>query len=181
MLSQLINYLVYSYWKSIIGSKRIKTYSSSTISILSKLRLVNGGSIEIGKYSHIHDYAMILTYGGKVKIGKYFSLNPFSIIYGHGGVRIGDNVRIAAHTVMAAANHIFKDKNIPIRDQGLITQGIIINDDVWVGANCTILDGVEIGKGCVIGAGAVVNKSLPPFSIAVGNPARVISQRGSKK
>ena len=59
----------------------------------------------------------------------------------------------------------------------MTTQGITIDDDVWIGANCTILDGINIGKGCVIAAGAVVNKSLLPFSVVGGVPAKLLKKR----
>lgn len=181
LFQQFINFIVYSYWKINIGNKPIVLDPTSTISLFSKLRLINGGSIIIGKESHIHDYAMVLTYGGTIKIGSHFSLNPFSILYGHGGIKIGNNVRIAAHTVVVAANHVFKDKKVPIRLQGLTTKGITIGDDVWIGANCTILDGVRIGNGCVIGAGSVVKKSIKDYTIAAGSPARILSQRRGKE
>ena len=59
--------------------------------------------------------------------------------------------------------------------------GIVIEDDVWVGAGVRVMDGVRIGRGSVIGAGAVVTKSIPPNSVAVGMPARVVGQRGEKQ
>jgi len=74
-------------------------------------------------------------------------------------------------------NHIYKDPKTPIRLQEIRAIGIIIEDDVWLGVGSTVLDGVTIGKGSVIGAGAVVTKDIPPYSIAVGVPAKVIKKR----
>ncbi len=78
---------------------------------------------------------------------------------------------------MYANSHNFSDPNIPINQQGLTCKGILIEDDCWLGTGVRVLDGVTIGRGSIVGAGAVVTKSLPPYSIAVGVPARVIDRR----
>jgi len=134
------------------------------------------GEIIIGKNCEIHNFSMILSYGGKIKIGDNCSLNPFSIIYGHGGIIIGNGVRIAAHTVIIPSNHNFGDITIPIHKSGVNSKGIIISDNVWIGAGCQILDGVNIGENSVVGAGSVVNKSIPRNSLVAGNPARIIRE-----
>lgn len=79
--------------------------------------------------------------------------------------------------MIIGANHRFSDVTKLIKEQGVETKGIIIESDVWIGANCCVLDGVTIGRGSVIGAGSIVTKSIPPMSVAVGNPCRVIKQR----
>jgi acetyltransferase-like isoleucine patch superfamily enzyme len=123
---------------------------------------------------------MILSHGGDIVIGDDCSVNPYSILYGHGGLKIGDKVRIASHTVIIPGNHKFGRVDIPIFRQGVTMKGIVIDDDVWIGANCTILDGVSIGKGAVIGAGSVVTRDVEPFSVVAGVPARVITTRMNK-
>lgn len=135
------------------------------------------GEIRIGKSFNQCAYSQIISHGGNISIGDHCSLNPYSIIYGHGNVEIGNYVRIAAHTTIIPANHIFDDPNVPIAKQGLTKVGIKIGSDVWISANCVILDGVTIGDGVVIGAGSVVTKDIPPYSIAVGVPAKVIKKR----
>jgi acetyltransferase-like isoleucine patch superfamily enzyme len=137
----------------------------------------NGGSILIGSNCVIDHYALISTHGGNIKIGDNFSLGPFSVIYGAGGLLIGNDVLIGAHTIIIPANHSFTRIDIPIDLQGSTMKGVIIMDDVWIGAGCKILDGVTIGKGSVIGAGSVVNKSILEYSIAVGNPVQIIKSR----
>tara|TARA_R100000935_G_scaffold20725_1_gene39017 strand:- start:2860 stop:3249 length:390 start_codon:yes stop_codon:yes gene_type:complete len=117
--------------------------------------------------------------GGSIELGDDCSLNPYSILYGQGGLKIGNGVRIAAHTVIVPSNHGFDDLTQPIFKQKSTGQGVVIEDDVWIGANCTILDGVRIAKGCVIGAGSVVSKSTEPFGIYAGVPARFIKKRGT--
>ncbi|NJM72477.1 MAG: acyltransferase [Scytonema sp. RU_4_4] len=85
---------------------------------------------------------------------------------------------IASHTGIYANNHNFADLTRPMKSQGVTSKGIVIENDCWLGTGVKVLDGVRIGCGSVIGAGAVVTKDIPPYSIAVGVPARVIAQRG---
>jgi len=115
--------------------------------------------------------------GGRIELGKMNSVNPYCVLYGHGGLITGDYVRIATHTVIIPANHIFDDPNTPIARQGLRKKGIQIDRDVWIGSGCQILDGVNIGEGCVVAAGAVVNRSIPPFSVCGGIPAKILKKR----
>ena len=119
----------------------------------------------------------ILSYKGQIEIGNNCSLSQYSILFGLGGLKIGNGVRIGPHTVVIPSNHNFDRIDIPIFKQGETMLGIIIEDDVWIGANCTICDGVVIGEGSVIGAGSVVTRNIPPFSVAVGSPAKVIKKR----
>ncbi|SFU91580.1 Acetyltransferase (isoleucine patch superfamily) [Polaromonas sp. YR568] len=137
------------------------------------------GSIEIGDNSYIGESAIVHTgkKGGRVEIGTDCTVQAFSIVHGHGSCKIGNGVRIASHTVIIPATHRFDDDTRAIREQGLTKQGITIEDDVWIGTGCMILDGVTIGTGAVVGAGSLVNKSLPARSISVGVPAHPISSR----
>lgn len=136
-----------------------------------------GGHISIRKDTIIHDWVCIMPNGGLIEIGENCSINTFCHINGNGGLRIGNNVRIAASCVIIPANHNFDNLSIPITYQGESQEGIVIEDDVWIGAGVKVLDGVTIGSGSVIGAGSVVNKSIPPMSIAVGVPAKIINRR----
>lgn len=136
------------------------------------------GTISIGENGYILPFAYIISYGGNIEIGNNFSLHPYSMIYGNGGVKIGNNVRIAAHSVIISANHSFVNREMPIFEQSLSKLGVEIKNDVWIGAGCYVLDGVVIEEGCVIGAGSVVTKSTTPFGVYVGNPARRIKTRG---
>lgn len=105
---------------------------------------------------------------------------PNVCIEGPGNIKIGKHCMIAAQSGIYANNHIFTDPMEPIKSQGVTRKGIVIEDDCWLGHGVTVLDGVTIGKGSVIGAGAVVNRDIPPFSVAVGIPARVIKNRIGK-
>jgi acetyltransferase-like isoleucine patch superfamily enzyme len=120
---------------------------------------------------------MILTYGGDIDIGDNCSLNPFAIVYGHGGVRIGNGVRIAAHSVIVPAMHVNSAEGKALFESGITARGIEIGDNVWLGAGVTVLDGLRIGRNSIIGAGSVVTKSVPDNTTVAGVPARVIAQR----
>jgi galactoside O-acetyltransferase len=84
---------------------------------------------------------------------------------------------IAPNCVLVAFSHGFRDLNIPMIDQPYEDAAIIIDDDVWIGANCTITKGVRFGKGCIVGANSLVTKDVEPYSIVGGVPAKVIGTR----
>ncbi|RJQ25499.1 acyltransferase [Candidatus Parcubacteria bacterium] len=113
----------------------------------------------------------------RVAIGKCSSLNQGVIVDGTGGVTIGEGVRIAAYCTLNTADHDFADSQKKIVDQGFVVAPIIIEDDVWIGTGTSINKGVTIGKGAVIGSGSVVTKNIPPYSVAVGVPCKVIRSR----
>ena len=116
-------------------------------------------------------------YGGQMIIGDRTYIGPYTCMSGFGKIEIGKDCLIASHSAIYAHNHNFSDSNKKIVEQGFSIKGIIIEDDCWLGSGVKVLDGVTIGKGSVIGAGAVVTKDIPPYSVAVGVPAKVISQR----
>lgn len=136
------------------------------------------GAITVGERSTLHHYSMLIANGGNITAGAGLSVNPFCILYsGQAGLVIGENVRIAAHTVIIPENHNYDRLDIPIRFQGRTSKGVKIGSDVWIGAGAKILDGAVIGDGCVIGANSVVIGEIHPFSVAVGAPAKVIRLR----
>ncbi|MGD8522335.1 MAG: acyltransferase [Desulfobacterales bacterium] len=136
-----------------------------------------GGTISIGDSTHILSYAMLKGFGGNINIGDHCTVHPFCMLCGGGGLKIGNSVRIAAHTVIMPSNHVFEDPKTPIRLQGIRAEGIIIKDDVWLGTGVRVLDGITIGKGSIVGAGAVVTKDVPDYAIVTGVPARVTGWR----
>ncbi|MFB9844069.1 acyltransferase [Mucilaginibacter ginsenosidivorans] len=135
------------------------------------------GSIRVGKSCEIGRGAVLRTFGGEISIGCHTFLGEYTIIYGHGGVTIGDHTLIAAQTCIVSSNHTVPGKETLIRSEPDILLPVTIGHDVWIGAGCKILGGVTIGDGCVVGAGSVVSRDLPPYSISVGVPAKVIRYR----
>ncbi|KRF02416.1 hypothetical protein ASG89_24390 [Paenibacillus sp. Soil766] len=130
----------------------------------------------MGEKSFVAAGAMIR--GEHIEIGSNSTVNSYAIVAGR--VQIGDGVRIASHVSIFGFNHGYEDTTLPIYHQPLTTKGIIIGDDVWIGANAVILDGVTIGAHSIIAAGAIVTKDVPTYAIAGGNPAKVIRNRLEK-
>lgn len=156
----------------------IKIDSSVTIFPGAKIKVTKGsGKITIKKNTEILNGVLILTYGGNISIGEGCSINPYTIIYGHGDTTIGNNVLIASHCSIVPNSHVFTDRTLPISKQGNISKGIVIEDDVWIGHGCSVLNGVRIGKGAIVAAGSVVNKDVPPFTIVGGVPAKKLKDR----
>lgn len=137
-----------------------------------------GGCLEIGDNVEIKPFAVVSPqHNGFIRIGNNSSVQYGVKLYGGGGLSIGEDVRIAANTVIVALNHKFDIPNVPIWKQGYTAKGIAIGDNVWIGANVTILDGVTIGAGSIIGAGSVVTKNIENMTVAAGVPAREIVKR----
>ncbi len=135
----------------------------------------DGTSLMHGVIFHVFNYRDLPKAG--IWVGKNCFFGEYTCIRGQGGVHIGDGVYTGTQVQIAAVNHVFTDPDRYIKDQGITAEGITIEDDVWLASNAVVVDGVTIGKGSVIGAGAVVNKSIPPYSVAVGVPAKVIKDR----
>jgi len=128
------------------------------------------------KGNNINIYFPIVIHGKEfITIGDNTSIGEYAHMWGNGGIFIGNNVLIAAHCCISTLNHNYSEAIINIG--GVTAKPVAIEDDVWLGYNVIILPGVTIGQGSVIGAGSVVTKDIPPYSIAVGNPAIVIKKR----
>jgi acetyltransferase-like isoleucine patch superfamily enzyme len=143
--------------------------------------------VQIGSHTSI-DRNCWLNCGGKIndhdhgyfKIGEYSFIGCNAVIGAGGGIEVGNHVLIGQTVNLHAENHNYLNPEVRIDQQGIKYQGIIIEDDVWIGSKATILDGVRIGMGAVIAAGAVVTKSIPEYAIAVGVPARIVGSRKKK-
>jgi acetyltransferase-like isoleucine patch superfamily enzyme len=140
-----------------------------------------GGQITLDYWARIDRGVDIRAHGGRIRVGSQSYLGPYCCLAGPGDIIIGSNCMIASQSSLYANNHKFSDLETPIADQGVTAEGIVIEDDCWLGTGVRVLDGVRIGRGSVIGAGAVVTKDIPPLSIAVGVPAKVIGQRDRNK
>jgi acetyltransferase-like isoleucine patch superfamily enzyme len=141
-----------------------------------------GTRIVIGSGSVIDSFVKIKPAGGTgdVIIGERVTINSGCVIYTGNGVSIGNDVAVAANCVFAPVNHAFADSARVIRAQGFQASkgGIIVEDDVWIGAGSILLDGAILRRGCVIGAMSLVRKEVPAGAVYAGNPLRKIGSRG---
>jgi acetyltransferase-like isoleucine patch superfamily enzyme len=141
--------------------------------VSSKSSVKNHHAISIGSRVEINPFVTL--WPSLLEIGDNSQINPGTAIYGK--VKIGKYVMIAPNCMLTGGNHNYENTEQYIMQQGSTSKGIIINDDVWIGANTTVLDGVEIGEGAIVGANSLVNKDVPPFAIFGGNPAKLIKWR----
>ena len=138
------------------------------------------GGIKIGENTLVMHHAELHVYNFRdlphagIQIGRDSLIGEFSVLRGQGGITIGDRVYTSPLVQMAAVDHVFSDPERPFVEQGITAQGIVVEDDVWIGAGAIVTDGVRIGRGAVVAAGAVVTQDVPPHSVAAGVPARVV-------
>jgi acetyltransferase-like isoleucine patch superfamily enzyme len=144
----------------------------SKIRARTRMDVVPFNKFVLGERSVIEDFCTVNNGVGDVVIGNNSLVGMSNVIIGP--VAIGNNVIMAQNIVASGLNHEYRDIDTPIRDQDVTTAQITVGDDCWIGANCVLTAGVTIGKHCIVAAGSVVTKDVPPFSIAAGNPARVI-------
>ena len=163
----ILSLILFPFYKIIFGSIRGVCFISFKSSIL------NFKNIKLGKGVQINPFVTI--WPTKLIIGDNVQINPGTAIYGK--VSIGNNVMIAPNCMIVGGNHGIENKGIPMIFQESLEKGILIEDDVWIGANSTIVDGVRIAKGSVIGAGSVVTRDTQPFSVNVGVPSKIIKLR----
>lgn len=158
------------------------------------------GRVRIGARVLIDDYAVLDAKGGdslielgdqilvgrntilscnnaRIRIGNFVSMGPFCFFASKSHIDIGSNVSIGSGTHMLAGSHVFDDPDTPVIRQARVSQGITVEDNVWIGSGTKVLDGVTIGQNSIVGAGSVVSKDVPPWTVVLGNPARVIQKR----
>lgn len=142
---------------------------------------VRGNRIVFGKHTQIYDHVVMRCVGGDgdIIIGEHCYINPGCVLYSGNGIRFGNYVLLAPGVKVVPSNHAFDSRKTVIRHQGFMKSkgGVVIEDDVWVGANAVLLDGCVIGRGAIIAAGAVVSCAVPPYEIWGGIPARKLRER----
>jgi acetyltransferase-like isoleucine patch superfamily enzyme len=131
-------------------------------------------NFNLGMKSIVEDFTTINNGVGHVIIGDRTIIGLGNTIIGP--VEIGNDVMLAQNVVISGMNHGYEDISLPPSEQKDISRLIVIDDRCWIGANSVITIGVHIGKHSIIGAGSVVTKDVPAYSVAVGNPARVVKQ-----
>jgi len=160
----------------------IKIHPTAEISSLADIEdSVLGSRISIGAGTVIDSFVKVKPAGGlsDLAIGRNVVINSGTVIYTGNGVSIGDHVAIAANCTFAPVNHEVRRRDELIMRQGFAPSrgGITIEEDVWIGAGCVILDGARVRRGCVIGAGSIVRGELEPYTIYAGHPLRKIGVR----
>jgi acetyltransferase-like isoleucine patch superfamily enzyme len=136
------------------------------------LRIGDGSWVMSGCRLHVFNFRGI-QHGG-IHLGCRTFLGEETLMRGQGGITVGDDVLFAPRAQVLAVNHVMTDTVKPIMAQGITAVGITVEDGCWIGAGAILLDGVTVGRGSCVGAGSVVTRSIPPHSLAVGVPARVI-------
>jgi len=140
------------------------------------------GGIQIGENSLVMHHAELHVYNFRdlphagIAIGRDSLIGEFNVLRGQGGITIGDRVYTSPLVQLAAVNHVYADPTRPFVEQGITARGIVIEDDVWIGAGAIVTDGVRIGQGAVVAAGAVVTRDVPPHTVVAGVPARVVKE-----
>jgi virginiamycin A acetyltransferase len=160
----------------------IDIHSTARVSALADIEAsTRGTKIVIGPRAVVDSFVKIKPAGGMgdVYIGEESHINAGTVIYTGNGVKIGKGVLIAANCTLAPTNHEFERADIPIAAQRFRPSrgGILIEDDVWIGANSVILDGAVIRRGAVVGAGSLVREELTAYTVYAGNPLREIGRR----
>ena len=158
-------------WKPLFAAcGTVRFGTGLTLQGCSSMRL--GDRVRLGRGCHL--YAA----DGTLELGEESALSHGVTVDASGGlVRFGRQVAVGPGTVVRAANHCFDRPDVPIMRQGHRYGEVIVEDDVWIAANCTLTPGSHIGRGAVVGAGAVVTGSVEPYAIVGGVPARVIGRR----
>jgi acetyltransferase-like isoleucine patch superfamily enzyme len=151
-----------------------KRGKGSKIRWKARMDILPFNKFSLGDRSTIEDFCTVNNGVGAVFIGKDTLIGIGNVIIGP--VSIGNNVIFAQNIVASGLNHEYRDVKIPISQQKVTVAEIIIEDDCWIAANAIITAGVTIGKHSVIAAGAIVTKNIPSYSVAAGNPARVIKK-----
>jgi len=143
-----------------------------------RMDVVPWNKFELGDDSTIEDFSAINNGVGPVIIGDRTKIGLSNTIIGP--VTIGNDIRLAQNITLSGLNHNYEDVSMPIHVQGVSTASIVIEDETWIGANVVVVAGVTIGKHSIVAAGSIVTKDIPPYSVAVGNPARVLKKYNPK-
>lgn len=143
---------------------------------------VRGSRLVVGEHVMIDAFVKLAFTGGSgdVVIGDWCYINSGCVLYSGNGITLGRDVLLAANCVLAPTDHAYDDRDTPVRLQGFRASrgGIVVEDDVWVGAGSVLLDGTVLRRGAVVAAGSVVRGEVAPFTIVAGNRAVPVGMRG---
>ena len=164
----------FSHKPNILFKKNVTIENNVIIDGYAKNKLIFGDNVKIGAYSLVTCTSHLSKYGVGLTIGNNSAFGRFTEFGAAGGIEIGNDVIAGSYISFHSENHIFSDTSKLIREQGVTSKGIIIGNNVWIGAKVTFLDGCIVGNNSVVAAGAVVIGIYPDNSIIGGVPAKVI-------
>jgi acetyltransferase-like isoleucine patch superfamily enzyme len=186
---------------------RVRCGSSKGLLLVGKgTSLRNAGHLHLGRNVIIEDYVEIQALSTKgIRLGNNVSLGRFCVVRPTGnfggpvgcGMTVGDGTSFGPYCYIGCSgfmsfgrrimvgprvsffgeNHVYDDVTRPIREQGVKTAPVVVEDDVWIGSHAVILPGTHIGVGAIVASGAVVTKDVEPYAVVAGVPARVIKYR----
>ena len=149
------------------------------------VRIIGGEGVRLGSHVIVDDFVFLDGRGG-LEVGSWVHISMFTSVHGRGQVRLGDFVNLAAGARLVAGSDTFDGSalvgaQIPERFRCVRRGTIVVEDHAVVGANVVVLPDVTIGQGAIVGAGAVVNGDVPPWTVVVGAPARVVRERPKER
>lgn len=143
-----------------------------------EIRVHGRSSIELHDNVKIDRGVRILSNNSsKVKICKNVRIGLYSVLNGGDSIYIGAKSLISGFVYIQTSLHGFRSRDTSIQDQGYEHRSVVLEEDTWLGTHVVILPGVVLGKGVVVGSNAVVNKSVEPFQVVGGIPAKIIKER----
>jgi acetyltransferase-like isoleucine patch superfamily enzyme len=154
--------------------KRFK-HLGQNVDFRDNVRIYQPEKISIGDNVKFYYGVYVEPAGAEIVIGSNSHFAPYTVMYGP--LEIGEGCCVAAHVVLASVGHSQDPVDVPFHKLPAVKKMIVIEDNVWIGANAVILQGIRIGTGSIIGAGAVVTHDVEPYSVMGGVPARLIRKR----
>jgi acetyltransferase-like isoleucine patch superfamily enzyme len=158
-------------WVKVFINPFIHT-KKGNVRLMARMDLFPFNDFVLGKHSFVEDFCTLNNGVGDIIIGTQSRVGIGSTLIGP--VTIGNQVQIAQNVVISGLNHNYEDISVPITEQGVSKAQILIDDDVWIGANSLITAGVHIGTHCVVAGGSVLTKSIPPYTMWGGTPAKLM-------
>jgi acetyltransferase-like isoleucine patch superfamily enzyme len=149
-----------------------------SVEVRSPNRLALGSDVHVDRGVLLHCGGMDWSPPtGRISIGAQSYIGPHCVLFGAGGIEIEDGVLISPGVVITSHQHTFEETDRDIREQPSEFAPVVIERNVWIGANATILPGVRLGERSIVGAGAVVTRDVTARAMVVGVPARVVRER----
>jgi acetyltransferase-like isoleucine patch superfamily enzyme len=137
----------------------------------------SNSGIRIGRGVFVGRNTILSCKNGDIELADGANIGFNCELFSASRVRIGAGTLLAAYSYVIGGDHDFSDPSKSILEQGRVSEGVLIGDGAWIGAGAKILDGVTIGDKAIVGAGAVVTHDVPAQAVAVGIPAKVVSNR----